>query len=255
MSLYVESVGNPDGEPLVLLHGWGMHSGVWHSLLPLLEKQFNVLLIDLPGLGRSAACLPQPYTMAAVCEQIGQVIPDRSVVFGWSLGGTVAVALAQRFPQQVSRVITLASNPCFVQRPDWPCAMPESVYQPFESALVDNAGKTLQRFNMLQTQGGSAARSDLKQLKGLMAEVAPSDQSLQDSLALLRHDYRGLYAEAAVPCLHLLCEADTVVPLGLQPMLAALQPAAQIAVLNGQSHIPLLSSPQVVAKPVLEWLL
>ena len=119
MSLYVERCGNPDGQSLVLLHGWGMHSGVWSTLLPLLKQQFDLRLIDLPGLGRSTECLPQTYFMQAVCELISEKIPDQSILFGWSLGGSVAMSLAQDFPHKVSKVITLASNPCFVQRPDW----------------------------------------------------------------------------------------------------------------------------------------
>ncbi len=254
MSLYVERCGNPDGPSLVLLHGWGMHSGVWNTLLPLLDQQFDLYLIDLPGLGRSAECLPQTYSMQAVCELISEKIPDQSILFGWSLGGSVAMSLARDFPNKVSKVITLASNPCFVQRPDWQSAMPETVYQPFESALVENAQKTLQRFNMLQTQGGADARSDLKQLKVLMYEVTPSDKALQDSLVLLRGDYRALYSATDRPCLHLLCEADTVVPVETAQALRVLQPGAQITVLEGQSHIPLLSSAGVVAEPIVEWL-
>lgn len=254
MSLYVERRGNPGGTSLVLLHGWGMHSGVWQGLVPLLESQFDLRLIDLPGLGRSADCLPQNYSMQAVCTLISEVIPDQSILFGWSLGGLVAMSLAQGFPEKVSKVITLASNPCFVQRADWQSAMPEAVYQPFESALVENAQKTLQRFNMLQTQGGADARSDLKQLKGLMSEVSPSDNALQDSLALLRGDYRALYSAMDIACLHLFCAVDTVVPVETAQALQTLQPEAQIVVLDDQSHIPLLSAPGHVAAAILGWL-
>lgn len=254
MSLFIERCGNPAGQALVLLHGWGMHSAVWQSVKPMLEPQFDLHLIDLPGLGRSAACLPAPYSMATVCETLIEAIPDQSVLLGWSLGGVVAMSLAQRYPHKVSRVVTLASNPCFVQRPDWQSAMPESIYQPFETALTENAQKTLQRFNMLQTQGGADARTDLKQLKGLMAQVEPSDQALQNSLALLRGDYRSVYASVNQPCLHLLCEADTVVPVELAEQLAELQSDVCVKVLPGQSHIPLLSSPETVVTPMLEWL-
>ena len=38
---------------LVLLHGWAMNSAVWAPLLPLLEKRFQVTLLELPGHGEA----------------------------------------------------------------------------------------------------------------------------------------------------------------------------------------------------------
>ena len=54
MSLQVERRG--DGPDLVLLHGWGMHGGVWDELVPRLAARFRVHVPDLPGHGRSTAC-------------------------------------------------------------------------------------------------------------------------------------------------------------------------------------------------------
>jgi len=40
MSLHVESVGS--GEPLLLIHGWGMHGGVWADVAQKLAADFRV---------------------------------------------------------------------------------------------------------------------------------------------------------------------------------------------------------------------
>ncbi len=52
-TLHVESVGS--GPPLVLLHGWAMHSGIWGPLVARLAQRFRVHAVDLPGHGHSAA--------------------------------------------------------------------------------------------------------------------------------------------------------------------------------------------------------
>jgi pimeloyl-[acyl-carrier protein] methyl ester esterase len=44
-----------DAPDLVLLHGWGMSSEVWRAWLALLRIRCNVILLDLPGFGRSPA--------------------------------------------------------------------------------------------------------------------------------------------------------------------------------------------------------
>ena len=51
MKLYTETLGA--GPDLVLLHGWGLHAGVWESTAAELAKSWRVTLVDLPGHGRS----------------------------------------------------------------------------------------------------------------------------------------------------------------------------------------------------------
>jgi len=55
-ALHVESHGS--GAPLVMLHGWGMHGGIWGGVVDQLAQHCRVLCVDLPGHGYSA--LPSP---------------------------------------------------------------------------------------------------------------------------------------------------------------------------------------------------
>ena len=66
MPLHVEVVG--DGPPLVLIHGWGLHGGVFAPLVDRLSDRFRMHLVDLPGHGGSRddgtpltleACVPE----------------------------------------------------------------------------------------------------------------------------------------------------------------------------------------------------
>jgi len=248
--LYSEQQGNPQGQPLVLLHGWGMHSGVWCTLLPELQRDFHITLIDLPGLGRSAETLPDDYNLASVTQLLAEVAPATAVWLGWSLGGIISMAFAQHYPERVSGLITLGTSPCFVERPDWCFGMEEATYRQFEDDLAANPAKTLQRFNMLQVQGSATARADLKSLKQILSEVAPTRQALVDSLALLREDYRSLYSFTEHATLHLLCDQDILAPAVMADELALLQPGAGIAVLADQSHIGFLSAPQILAEKI-----
>ncbi|MGB5339321.1 MAG: alpha/beta fold hydrolase, partial [Gammaproteobacteria bacterium] len=52
MNLYTHTSGA--GPDLLLVHGWGLHSGIWDGLAPLLEPHYRVTRMDLPGHGRSA---------------------------------------------------------------------------------------------------------------------------------------------------------------------------------------------------------
>ena len=61
-ALHVEATGQ--GPPLVLLHGWAMHSEMWGPLLPRLARRFRVHAVDLPGHGLSVP--PPAFTLDGV---------------------------------------------------------------------------------------------------------------------------------------------------------------------------------------------
>src|SRR5207249_759242 len=79
------------GAPLVLLHGWAMHSGLWMPFLPRLIEQFRVHLIDLPGHGHSGPLAP--YTLDAITAAVAAAMdswPQPPAGRARSLGATGA---------------------------------------------------------------------------------------------------------------------------------------------------------------------
>ena len=88
-ALHVETAGN--GPPLVLLHGWAMHSGIWGPLVGRLARRFRVHAVDLPGHGHSP--LAGSFTLEGASTAVATSIPFDAgplTVFGWSLGGLIA---------------------------------------------------------------------------------------------------------------------------------------------------------------------
>jgi pimeloyl-ACP methyl ester carboxylesterase len=89
------------GEPLVLVHGIGHTWRGWKPMLPLLERSFDVLAVDLPGFGHSP---PLPHgtepTPEALADAVEAAMDDagfeKAHVAGNSLGGWIALELARR---------------------------------------------------------------------------------------------------------------------------------------------------------------
>ncbi len=237
MSLHVEQCGQ--GPELVLLHGWGSSSAIWDAIRDALAARFRLTLVDLPGLGRSRA-LPDT-SLDAIVDALLPRVPARAIWLGWSLGGLVATRAAVRAPYRVSGLVTLASNPCFVQRDDWSCAMEPAVFDAFVDACREQPQRTLGRFTALQTQGSSNARAELKQLKAALAVAEIDDAGLQATLALLQQDGRATLAQVRQPSLHLLGAEDALVPPTLAPGLARLQPEAEVEVYPNAAHLPFLT--------------
>jgi pimeloyl-ACP methyl ester carboxylesterase len=89
------------GEPLVLIHGVGSQWQVWKPVLPALERERDVIALDLPGFGDSPTLpigvRPSAAALAgAVAAFLDGLGIERPVVGGNSLGGWIALELAAR---------------------------------------------------------------------------------------------------------------------------------------------------------------
>lgn len=109
------------GDPIVLLHGWSDSADTWRCVLARLgREERRAIAVDLPGFGAAdpladGAMLPQLDEFAAAAlayagagAKRGRRRAAPGIVMGNSLGGCVALRLAERVPDRVGRVVALA---------------------------------------------------------------------------------------------------------------------------------------------------
>ena len=252
--LHVESVG--EGPPLVLLHGWAMHAGLFAPIVPLLAKRHRVLAVDLPGHGHSDSL--RPWTLPRVVEALERRFADAGAlsVLGWSLGGALALAWARHAPSRISRLVLVATTPKFLAGEDWPHAMTEETLGRFAHELRVAFKPTLLRFLTLQVQGSGEGRLALSALRQqLSARGEPDPAMLADSLAALRAiDLRGDVAHLRQPALVVTGGRDTLAPLEAGAWLAKTLPAGRLHAFAGAAHAPFLSHRDAFLDVVLPFL-
>lgn len=243
MSLHIESIGS--GQPLLLIHGWGMHRGMWGAMTEQLAKNFRVHLVDLPGHGGSATC--QPYELDHLVEKISAEFAEPLNVCGWSLGGQVALRWAQLRPTQVKKLVLVATTPCFVQQENWPCAMAKDTLQEFAASLLQNHALTLKRFLALQLRGSENERELLLDVRArLFAFGEPDVDALKGGLDILRDtDLRQQLHEIKQATLLIAGERDTLTPSAASEYMAECLLNARLSVISGAAHAPFLSHPQI----------
>ena len=236
MSLHVEITGQ--GADVVLLHGWAMHGGVFANVVSALSSSYRVHNIDLPGHGRSAnsASADLPQLMTAVLPHV----PEHAMVMGWSLGGLVALKLAQQ--QALAKLVLVSTTPRFVADESWPQGMQPKVFAQFFMQLQHNLDLTVQDFLRLQVRGDAHAASTLATLKaGLIAHPA-NPAALQTGLEILRDaDERSALARITTPSLVLAGEYDRIAHPDASRYLAEQLPHAQFGVIGRAGHAPFLS--------------
>ena len=96
---------------------------------------------------------------------------DFDVIIGWSLGGQLATLLVDQISkqfQQQKTLITLASNPSFVQNEEWHTAMDQLTFQNFTQSFEHDAIATLRKFGFMVCQGTATHKQDFVTLQGLI---------------------------------------------------------------------------------------
>ena len=278
MILHVDHVGGA-GVPLLFIHGWGMHSGMWGDVLVRLADQFAVSAVDLPGHGYShrnedldRKCLPstskesgtkfsregcgiETETLDTIVDNLAIQFSGPLTVCGWSLGGQVALRWAMRYPEQVRHLVLVSSTPCFVQQTDWPCAMAAQTLADFSAALQLDYAATLRRFLALQLRGSEKERELLLALRrSLMSRGEPGLAALQAGLEILndvdlRADLPGIHQRTLV----ISGDRDTLTPLQASQYIVDRMPDARLATIAGAAHVPFLSHTEEFVKRMAEF--
>lgn len=102
-----------EGEPVLLLHGWGSNIELFASMTAVLSKKYRVIAPDMPGFGLS----DEPKEPWCVDDYVDFVLkflepfaPEKLIVLGHSFGGRVIIKMASReLPFEIEKVILVDS--------------------------------------------------------------------------------------------------------------------------------------------------
>ena len=105
-----------EGEPVILIHGWGGSKDGWFVQVYDLSKYFKVIIFDNRGAGKSSR--PNyPYTMDMYADDIKGLLEflniEKTHVIGESSGGMIALNFILKYPKCVNKFILINSWPGF----------------------------------------------------------------------------------------------------------------------------------------------
>ena len=111
--LRIECYGREDAPPIILTHGWGANSTEWDYLKKELAGDFQLIVWDLPGLGRSTRPTNRDYSMENLSRDLEAVLgltSDRpAILLGHSIGGMITLTFCRLFPEALrARVRAIA---------------------------------------------------------------------------------------------------------------------------------------------------
>jgi len=122
------SVGT--GTPIVMLHGWPQSSYVWRKVVPLISKEYRIILIDLPGLGQSQSF--DTFSTADVSDIIAEVTQTLGIasyhLVGHDIGAWVAVTHALKYGEHLLSLTVVDAG--------IPGLIPDELFKPINASRI-----------------------------------------------------------------------------------------------------------------------
>ena len=239
---------------IVLLHGYLESMLVWEDFIPLIYKQARVVTLDLPGHGISVVtgeCHTMEYLADVVAEAMTTLGVERFTVVGHSMGGYVALALAERHASRLEGVVLLSSTP----NPD---TEEKRENRRREIALVKSGKK-----EMLARVAPAAgfAESNRKRLKDYIDDLTEQVHVTEDEgiVALLngmieRKDQNQMLQTSAVRQLFILGRKDGYIVPEVAEQLVANHPQAEVVWLDESGHMGFIEEPERTAEALLNFI-
>jgi pimeloyl-ACP methyl ester carboxylesterase len=243
----------PTGKPvMVFVHGWGGSARYWESTAAAIAADFDCLLYDLRGFGRSHQlpvdpAQPPSYELETYADDLAELLDllQLKTVYlnAHSAGASIAVFFLNLYPQRIERAILTCSGifeydePSFTTfhkfgayvvkyRPRWLYNLPwmdRLFMQRFLHRSVPSAISRAFLNDFLLADYAAAVGTIFTCVSKKAAEVMPQE-----------------FAQLTVPTLIIAGDRDIIIPADLSRNAAALNPAIQLIIMPNTAHFPML---------------
>lgn len=205
------------GQPVVLLHGWGQNTEMMQFIQDYLSQRFTVVNLDFPGFGQS----DEPdhgYTVEDYAQWLHDLLTclniDDPILIGHSFGCRVAIKYACLYPVK-KMVLTGAAG---IREP-----------LSLEKKIKQKAYKLAKKLapELAKSYASKVGSSDYQNTSGIMRETF---------VKVINEDLTPFYPKVNVETLLVFGDQDDATPLWMGKKIEQLMPNAGLAIFEGQGH-------------------
>jgi len=230
------------GKPVILLHGWLGSWGLWQETMSFLGRYYRTYALDFWGFGESGK-KRETYAVQDFVSLVDQFMEQLGIanapLVGHSMGGTVSLSVAIKYPQRVSKVVVVGSP---IVGSSLALPLKWAGYRPIAFML----------FNMMVTfRFGIKVASPFICRDERFADMMDRDLSrttvesfLRSIASLRRTDLRPMLGQIHIPAMGMYGDRDVIVdPRQWEPMKKGIT-HAHIERFPSAGHFPMLEEPQ-----------
>lgn len=243
-----------EGSPVVLLHGYLESSEIWADFARGLSVTHRVISVDLPGHGLSAIygdCHSTEFMANAVKTLLDCLGIKKVFLTGHSLGGYVALAFLELFPEYLSGYCLFHSHP-FADSPE------TLLKREWEIKIVQSGKKYLMYPEnvsmMFATRNLNKFKDALQHSKDIASRIR--DEGIIAALngMMVRPSRISVMEKGQVPCLWILGRLDNYIHYEAIQTKVDLPPNAKVVVLENSGHLGFIEEKELSVKIVEEFI-
>ena len=233
----------PDRPTVILVHGTGGSRVVWSLQFGPLDREVNVVAVDLPGHGLTPG--PLKTSLKDLAQWVAQLVdgldlPAPPVLGGVSLGGAVVLEAVLSRPGLAAGLVLVSSSAYFGNNGPW------------RETLGRDRAEGVQAWAQALFSTGTHPGT-VRQTERILSQV-PLDIILADLTAGAGFDRRADLGEIRIPALVLCGDEDRITPPEASRLLAAGLPEARLEMLEGAGHLVLVEKPGPVNRVILDFI-
>jgi pimeloyl-ACP methyl ester carboxylesterase len=241
------------GKPVILLHGWLGSWGLWQETMAYLGRYYRTYALDFWGFGESGK-KRETYAVQDFVSLVNQFMEQlgiiRAPLVGHSMGGTVSLSVAIRYPERVSKVVVVGSP---MVGSSLALLLKMAGYRPSAFVIFNMMGP----FRAFMKYYYSRVICSDPRFPAMMdrdLSRTTLESFLRSIASLRRTDLRPMLDQVKVPAMGIYGDRDKIVhPKQWQPMLKGI-PQALIERFPLAGHFPMLEEPQNFAEKLKSFL-
>ena len=261
-TVHIRDEGNPDGEVLILLHGFGMSLHVWEKWVAELGNNYRLVSFDWPGHGLSTPVRDDDYSRNAMTSYLTNVLDwmniDKFVLVGHAMGGGIAMNYILDNPKKVQALVLIGASGLKIDRSDEaPRIMKLTKYPGMSTALRHITPYETLKNTVIRTYGSESfvnkelvdryyelmVNSTNREIYIKQTKQMSLDEPLDAHIGRLNH-----------PTLLIWGEEDEIVGIKYAKRLRSIILSARLVSYQGVGHLPMDVLPKVTAKDLTNFL-
>jgi len=240
------------GRPVILLHGWLGSWGLWQETMAYLGRYYRTYAMDFWGFGESGK-KRETYAVQDFVSLVNQFMDQLGIVHaplvGHSMGGTVSLAVAVKYPDRVSKVVVVGSP---MVGSSLAPLLKLAGYRPIAFMLFNMMGVFRMGMRMYSPLICRDPRFPAMMDRDLSRTTVES--FLRSIASLRRTDLVPVLPQIKIPAMGIYGDKDVIVhPSQWQPMQTGI-PHAVIVRFPTAGHFPMLEEPTTFSQKLKTFL-
>ncbi len=274
--LEVQFYGPEEGVPIVLTHGWGLHSAEWNYLKRELGDRFRLVVWDEPGLGKSTRPTNRDYSLENLARDLDAVLrvagEKPAILLGHSIGGMITLTFCRLFPEALGARVnglvlthTTPINPvrttsggAFFTAIEKPVLVPLMYLTIALSPLVwlmnwlSYRNGSAHLANKMSSFGGTESWEQIEFATHFQPQASPAVLA-RGMLGMMKYDASATLGGISVPTLVVAGDLDSTTKPEASEMIRAGIPHARLLTITPAKHLGLIEHHAKYAAAVREF--